>query len=264
MRFKESYLFYKFKYSPIGRKLLTWRYRKLKRILRREANLYREILKDAPPGSLIFDIGANLGYISEIFVEFGHSVIAIEPAPSNIRCLKARFGNDQKVNIVEAAVGAESGVAQLHLQDIGSTLHTLNSKWKDHLSQSVKDKMGRQFRFSRSIEVPVTTIQNLVEEFGQPYFIKIDTEGFEQEVLSGLSNTVPYLSFEVNLPIFLQESIHCVNLLTSKNPNYRYSYATKDNCLPKKFVAAEDMIHFLKNTGLQHLDIFCKTISIAF
>ena len=79
MRFKESYLFYRLKYSLIGRLLLSWRLQELEKILRWETHLYQEILKDAPPGALIFDIGANLGYISEIFVDLGHQVIAIEP-----------------------------------------------------------------------------------------------------------------------------------------------------------------------------------------
>lgn len=185
-------------------------------------------------------------------------MIAIEPAPSNIRRLQARFNRHQQVKVVKAAVGAEAGVAQLYLHDFGNTLHTLSSKWKNHLSQSPKEEIGKQFHFSRSITVSVTTIQHLVKEFGHPYFIKIDAEGLEQEILSALPYTVPYLSFEVNLPIFLKESIHCVNILSSQNPNYRFSYATNVNVLPKRFVSADEMIQFLKNTDLQHLDICCK------
>ena len=111
--------------------------------------------------------------------------------------------------------------------------------------------------------MPVTTLQNLMEEFGQPYFIKIDAEGFEQEILSGLSSTIPCLSFEVNLPVFLQESINCVHLLAAKNPNYRFSYATNASAIPKKFMSADDMIQFLESTSLQHLDIFCMATSEA-
>lgn len=258
---KDSYLFYKLKYSPIGRQLLSWRHHKLKKLPPWEVHLYQEILKDAPPGALVFDIGASLGDISEIFVELGHQVIAIEPAPSNIRCLQARFGHHQQVKVVKAAVGAEPGVAELYLHDFGSTLHTLSSKWKNHLSQSPHHEMGKQFHFSRSIAVSVTTIQELVNEFGQPYFIKIDAEGFEQKILSALPSTVPCLSFEVNLPIFLQEGIHCINILSAQNPNYRFSYATNVNVLPKRFVSADEMIQFLNNTNLQHLDICCKNLT---
>ncbi|RQH19456.1 hypothetical protein D5R40_32440 [Okeania hirsuta] len=60
-----------------------------------------KILKDAPPEALVFDIGASLGDISEIFVELGHQVIAIEPAPSNIRRLQARFSHHQQVKVVK-------------------------------------------------------------------------------------------------------------------------------------------------------------------
>jgi hypothetical protein len=44
--------------------------------------------------------------------------------------------------------------------------------------------------------VPLTTIDGLIAEHGAPAFIKIDVEGFEAEVLAGLTTAVPALSFE--------------------------------------------------------------------
>jgi hypothetical protein len=42
----------------------------------------------------------------------------------------------------------------------------------------------------------MTTLDELVAKFGRPQFIKIDVEGYESEVLSGLSQAVPALSIE--------------------------------------------------------------------
>ena len=36
----------------------------------------------------------------------------------------------------------------------------------------------------------------LIEYFGRPRFVKIDVEGYEFEVLAGLTSAVPFLSFE--------------------------------------------------------------------
>jgi hypothetical protein len=46
-------------------------------------------------------------------------------------------------------------------------------------------------------EVPVTTLDALIAAHGVPAFVKIDVEGMEDAVLSGLSRAVSALSFEV-------------------------------------------------------------------
>ena len=44
--------------------------------------------------------------------------------------------------------------------------------------------------------MPVTTLDRLIAQHGVPSFIKIDVEGFEDQVLAGLTHPVPALSFE--------------------------------------------------------------------
>jgi hypothetical protein len=51
-------------------------------------------------------------------------------------------------------------------------------------------------RWSRTICVPVTTLDVLIASHGVPAFIKIDVEGFESEVLAGLSRPIKAMSFE--------------------------------------------------------------------
>ena len=68
-------------------------------------------------------------------------------------------------------------------------------------------------------------MEDLIAKFGVPFFIKIDVEGYEPEVLRGLRQPVPYVSFEVNLPEFMSEGEQCVELLADLSPNGKFNYA---------------------------------------
>ena len=51
-------------------------------------------------------------------------------------------------------------------------------------------------RWTKSVDVAVTTIDALIAKHGRPAFIKLDVEGYEAEALQGLSQAVRALSFE--------------------------------------------------------------------
>jgi hypothetical protein len=126
------------------------------------------------------------------------------------------------------------------IDEPGSAKNTLSGKWVEALRTDEK-RFGAALKFGEKRTVQTTTMQRLIEEFGRPYFINIDVEGHEPSVLAGLREPVPFLSFEVNLPEFLEEGLKCINLLYALARNGRFNMAAEceDGLLSKEWMPAE-------------------------
>lgn len=145
------------------------------------------------PGDLVFDVGAHVGDRIASFRRLGARVVAVEPQPALYRTLKLLFARDRKVALVRSAIGRTIGTAGMELNLRNPTLSTLSG---DFIAAS-QDAAGWEGEvWQASIQVPVTTLDALIETYGRPAFIKLDVEGFEAEALAGLSAPVPALSFE--------------------------------------------------------------------
>ena len=57
----------------------------------KEVEFYRKTLLEFRNGNIIFDIGANEGYKTDIFLRLGAKVVAVEPDEHNQRILKQNF-----------------------------------------------------------------------------------------------------------------------------------------------------------------------------
>jgi FkbM family methyltransferase len=159
----------------------------------RSARFRRFFAELVRPGDLCFDIGAHVGNRSLCWAGLGARVVAVEPQPDLARLLRRSFRARPEITLVETAVGAAPGTATLHLSSRNPTVASLSRGWIDTVSRT--DGFAA-VRWDRTLTVPVTTLDALIERFGVPDFCKIDVEGFEAEVLAGLSQHLPGLSFE--------------------------------------------------------------------
>jgi len=194
--------------SDWGRGILEARRERLDADQRRRGiEFYRGFVN---PGDLCFDIGANVGNRTELLQEIGARVISVEPQGSCIDQLQRKFGDDEAVVIVPSAVGAEPGAAEIAVCEEDSTISTMSSRWQSEGRFSDRT-------WTRTESVPVTTMDQLIAEHGSPSFCKIDVEGFEKQVLEGLSSPVRCISFEFTRE-FLDDARACVGLLENLGP----------------------------------------------
>jgi FkbM family methyltransferase len=178
-------------YDRLMPPVLAWRLGRAARE-RRELESFQTFYRNfVNPGDLCFDIGANLGNRTRCFRHLGCKVVAVEPQEQCFRKLQQHFGGDPDIHLLHKAVGREEGEAVLHLSS-NHVLASLSTPFIERMKESGRFKSG----WNGKETVEVTTMDRLIDEFGDPAFIKIDVEGFESEVLTGLTRPVRALSIE--------------------------------------------------------------------
>lgn len=157
-------------------------------------------------GDLIFDIGANIGLETEKYLILGASkVICVEPQLSCLKELKEKFSDNNKITIIEKGISNEEGSLRFYISKNGSGCSTFSEEYR---------KNFRKIKYDEELEVPVTTLNNLIRKYGIPKFCKVDVEGFELQVFKGLSIKIPYICYEFHSEM-LYDAKKCADYLSS-------------------------------------------------
>jgi FkbM family methyltransferase len=144
----------------------------------------------------VIDIGAHEGLVSLWLAQTARIVLACEPNPANVTRLRANAAlNPQlRILVVAAAMGATNGEVTFHVIEDGAA----NGSVLAFAYAVVAER----------IQVPMRTIDSL-EHDGRVSLLKIDTEGYELEVLRGaqqlLARDRPVICFEVSLTYWAEQ-----------------------------------------------------------
>ena len=129
------------------------------------------------PGDVFFDVGSNVG--SFTLLASGVCQVksfTIVPVSSTFVLLNKNIelnSLQDKVTTINAAAGAAAGMITFTASE-DTTNHAI---------------LNADANTSSSIEVPLITIDSISNQ-NQPALMKIDVEGFETEVLKGMTNTL--------------------------------------------------------------------------
>lgn len=138
---------------------------------------------------LIFDIGTNKGEDAMFYAHLGYNVIAVDADPSLIEENKREHkAHLDKITFLNYAISEKDG----------DTLELfINS---DSGKNSLIEEVGaRQDSLAGKVAVKTITLRTLVEQYGLPYYIKIDIEGYDAVAvrsLIGMPEMPPYISVE--------------------------------------------------------------------
>jgi len=169
-------------------------------------------------GELCFDVGANMGNRIGPLLKLGARVVAIEPQEQCLQQLRFRFGD--RIRLVSMGLGAEEGTRTFYLAN-DPTLSSFSEEWIGE----VKKERFQDFRWDRPVAMRLTTLDRLIGEHGLPAFIKIDVEGYENEVLKGLTQPVRMISFEYTVPELTARVTECLELIERHHPGARCNYS---------------------------------------
>jgi FkbM family methyltransferase len=217
-------------------------------------NFYKQFVKQ---GDVTFDVGANVGNRISPMLELGANVIAIEPQEYCKQVLMAKFGN--KIQLEPFGLGEKEEVKEFFISN-ASTISSFSKDW----IESVKQDRFKEYTWNKVQKVQMTTLDNLIKKHGRPVFIKIDVEGYEPEVLKGLHQAVPCISYEYTTPEQTSKAIECLEHIASlsKHVVCNYSEGESMELSLSEWVSKEKMLEIINsesfiNTGFG--DIYVKS-----
>lgn len=153
--------------------------------------------------NLIYDIGMHVGQDTKYYLEKGFRVVAVEANPVLAKEASMKFKNyiEQGSLII-----IDKGIANGGSTAIPFYINNFDSAWSSFI-----EDIGSRGGSYETININVTSIPSLFEQHGYPYYLKIDIEGLDYDLIKSLRNVTtlpPYISAENGQEHMIRELVH--------------------------------------------------------
>ena len=203
----------------------------------KQVKFYNQFIKK---NDLVFDVGCNVGSRTKLFLNLGGKVVGFEPQEDLCNHLHGHLKRNRSFSLERTALGSEKGFAEIKISD-AHVLSSMSNRWID-----ATQKSGRfdQYSWNKIEKISVSTLDEEIKIYGIPQFIKIDVEGYEFEVLKGLTRPINFMSIEFTAED-LENSKNCIELISNLG-EYLFNYSIGESLtFEKKSWKTKDQIECL-------------------
>lgn len=134
----------------------------------------------------VIDVGANVGQFGEALRKFGYRgrILSIEPTGAAFEILAKKVASDGNWEAHQCGLAAAPGTATLHV----SKLSVFNSILELSNVATLHDS---RMAVEHTEEIKLSTLDQVARPLAGKILLKIDTQGYERQVLEGARETIP-------------------------------------------------------------------------
>lgn len=132
---------------------------------------------------LIFDIGFFKGEDTAYYLKKGYKVVAVDANPLLVEEGKKKFSDyitSGQLTLLNIGMSHSQGILPFYVNG-------KNLQWSS-FDLEIGSRNNTSYKI---IDVPTNSVQWLIEQYGMPYYIKIDIEGYDKYVIQGLGRDLP-------------------------------------------------------------------------
>lgn len=188
---------------------------------------------------ILFDIGSNKGLYTDANSKNYDKFILVDANKDLCNQLRNKYNNNPNI-IIEQKIVSKDKTDIFYISN-ADTISTCDIEW------ITNSRFSKSYNFTKTIGNESITIDQLVEKYGIPTYIKIDVEGYEYNVLKSMSKKYCPIGFEwaeekkdeLLLSLDYLKELGFENFCLQKEDNYTF--------VPEKWISYTEIYETVKN-----------------